>query len=118
MLGLSAEEFGFVLVSFAFALTTFLGGRAGKNAVTKQAPQAQNAGGMMEVAGALVSDKAAREWVKSNDALSDHVKALTKAIEKNTDACKDAAENAHEASEAIRQLSIELVRNQHSRRPT
>jgi len=73
----------------------------------------------MEVAGAIVSDKAAREWVASNNALRVAVDALaaameanTRALAGNTTAANDAAKNAHEAEAAIRQLSIELVRNQ------
>lgn len=83
MLGLSAEEFGTVLFAAALAITTFLGGKKGKEVLTKK-PAAQPE--MIEVAGAIVSDKAVDRMVKSLDAFSSAAVLMTAAIERDVDA--------------------------------
>lgn len=86
MLGLSAEEFGFVLVSLAFALTSFLGGKAGKDALVKRQAPAPAPDGVLEVAGSIVSDRAVDRMVKSLDAFTSASVLLATAIDKDVEA--------------------------------
>lgn len=124
MWGLSAEEFGFVLVSFAFALTSYLGGKAGKVALARPAPPP--AEGVMEVAGAIVSDKAVDRMVKSLDAFTSAATLMTHAIDKDviakTELTKALNRNSHVAEEMcdeikdtgrhMERLKDELIRGQ------
>lgn len=104
MLGLTAEQIGVVLVGISTALIALLGGREGKKLVAQKggAP----AGDVVEVAGALVSDKAAAEWVRSCD-------DLRRSIDRNTRAMDHATDASRKTVEAMNDLRVELVRNQH-----
>ena len=129
MLGLSAEEFGFVLSALAFALVSFLGGKAGKDALVKRNGPAAAPDGVMEVAGAIVSDKAVDRMVKSMDAFTSASVLLTAAIDKdveakakltamvekhgrhlgdNTAACEDMGRNIQRVDAHIGKLVTEL----------
>ena len=85
MLGMSAESIGTFLTGLGLAIIAILGGKAGKEKVTGRQP-----GGapVMEVAGAIVSDKAVERMVKSLDEFSSAAILMTAAIERDVDAKK------------------------------
>ncbi len=99
MLGLTAEQLGTVLTGFSLFIIWALGGQKVKEARAKQSAPGET----FEVAGALVSDRAVREWIAACD-------DLTKAIDRNTVACEAAATSAKEASDAMDVLTREIIR--------
>jgi hypothetical protein len=104
MLGLSADDLGLVFTAIATALLAVMGGRKGKEILTQREAQPASGGNMMEVAGAIVSDRVAREWIEAVEDLSHNIKL-------NTEACKQAATNAKDAGDAMEVLTREIIRS-------
>lgn len=125
MLGMSAENLGTILTGIGLALIALLGGRKGKEMVQsgKKAAMPEN---LIEVAGAIVSDKAVDQMVKSLDAftaaatLMTHSidkdvrakEALTKALERNSDVCIDMHDEIKDAGNKLDRMKDELIRSQ------
>lgn len=124
MLGMSAENLGTILTGIGLALIALLGGRKGKEMVQsgKKAAMPEN---LIEVAGAIVSDKAVDQMVKSLDAftaaatLMTHSidkdvrakEALTKALERNSDVCIDLLKTLENVDDRLEKVKDELIRN-------
>lgn len=102
MLGLKPEDISTILVGVSLFIAWVLGGQKGKQMVQKS-PVAQP-GNVVEVAGAIVSDRAVDKWIEA-------MTHLAACIDKNTIACNNAANNAKEASEAMQELAKEVEFN-------
>ena len=85
MLGLTAEQIGTVILGLSMGLIAIMGGQKGKQVAQgrKESPSE-----MIEVAGAIVSDKAVDRMVASMDALSASNTMLTSAINADVEAKK------------------------------
>lgn len=85
MLGLTAEQIGTVILGISMGLIAIMGGQKGKQVAQgrKETPSE-----MIEVAGAIVSDKAVDRMVASMDALSASNTLLTHAINADVEAKK------------------------------
>lgn len=108
MLGLNADQIGTILLAVSLTIVSLMGGRKGREMVKGAGPAP--AAGIVEVAGAIVSDKAVTEWVKSANENTAAVMVLAKSIDKNTEACRDAASSAKDASDAMEVLTREIIR--------
>lgn len=129
MLGLTAEQIGTVLLAISLLITGKLAQQKGKDIVSKSPPQE----GTMEIAGAVISDRAVDRLVKSLDAFSaaatlmthaintdvDAKTSLTKALiehgksmDRNTGASEDVRNEIREAGAKLERLKDELIRAQ------
>lgn len=104
MLGLESNDLGLVLVAVIGALTTLMGGQKLRD-MSKAAPQP---GAITEVAGAIVSDRAAREWIKAAERLADILEKHATCLGENTEACRDMADEIAKAAARIGKLATEL----------
>lgn len=84
MLGLSAEDLGTVILAASLALIALLGGMKGK--AMAQGTRSPRKEDVLEVAGAIVSDKAVDAMVKSLNATTDACSLLAHAISRDVDA--------------------------------
>lgn len=114
MMGLSAENIGTVILGLSLAIIALLGGQKGKQMAQGRPPQ-QNE--MMEVAGAIVSDKAVVSMVTALDGFTASAKLLTLAIDKDveakgklTTALARNADAAEEVHDEIKDVAIRLDR--------
>lgn len=131
MLGLTAENIGTIILGISIAIISLMGGQKGKQ-IAQGKPQQQ--GDLIEVAGAIVSDKAVDRMVKSMDALSasntmlthaintdvEAKTALTKAMAENSRALDHHSDIAEEMQDEIKdagarmdRLKDELIRSGH-----
>lgn len=104
MFGLDSDQFGFVLYAFGLALVGWLGGSKGKEFLTAKpvkTAQADTAQNLVEVAGAIVSDKMAAEWVRAAE-------ELTRGIKENTRACDAMAGRIDKVGEVMHDLAKEM----------
>lgn len=76
---LNSQDLGLVLVAIIGVIGSIFGTKAGRDKLTKPAHQAQGTGEMVEIRGAIVSDKAVDKMVAAFE-------ALTQAIDKDVDA--------------------------------
>ena len=83
MLGLTAEQIGTVLVGASLAISAIMGGRKGRDMLQKQPVQS---GDVMEVAGAIVSDKGVDKMVRALDEFTSASILMTAAIERDVTA--------------------------------
>lgn len=108
MLGLTAEQIGTVILGLSLGIIGLMGGQKGKKIAKGQAPDRD----VIEVAGAIVSDKSVTEWVRSTDANTSALTVLARSIDRNTEACMRAADNADTATDEIKVPTRELIRSQ------
>lgn len=125
MLGLTAEQLGTVLFAAALAITTFLGGKKGREIITKAPPQQPQQ--FMEVAGAVVSDKSVDRMVASLDAFSSSASIMTQAINRdveakakltaalnrNSEVSEDMRDEIKDTGAKMEALTREMIRAQH-----
>lgn len=111
MLGLNADDLGLVFTALATALLTVMGGKKGKEILTRRDAQPATSSNVMEVAGAIVSDRVAKEWIDAVHDLSRDIQTLSADIRVNTGACKEAAANAKDAGDAMEVLTREIIRS-------
>lgn len=102
MLGLTAEQIGTVILGLSMGLIAIMGGQKGKQVAQgrKETPSE-----MIEVAGAIVSDKAVERMVQSMDALSASNTMLSHAINTDVEAKKALAAAMSENSRALNRNS-------------
>lgn len=84
MLGLTAEQIGTVLVGASLAISAIMGGRKGRDILQKKPAEAGD--NVMEVAGAIVSDKGVEKMVKALDEFTSAAILMTAAIERDVSA--------------------------------
>ena len=129
MLGLTAEQIGTVILGISMGLIAIMGGQKGKQVAQgrKETPSE-----MIEVAGAIVSDKAVDRMVASMDALSasntvlthaikadaEAKKALTQAItdnnralDRNSDVSEDMRAEIRDTATHLDKLTVEFIRS-------
>lgn len=86
MFGMSSDEIGNFLIGLSIAITAIWGGMKGKEKLTKTRPETKPET-MMEVSGAIVSDKKANEWIAAVNELTEGLKSHGQKLDRNTDAC-------------------------------
>lgn len=128
MLGLTPEQLGTVLLAIALLVTGKLGHQKGREILSRQ-PVPEN---VVEVAGAVISDKGVERIVQSLDAFTasatllksaidrdvEAKQALTKALgvnsasmDRNSDVSVHMREEIRETGDAIGRLKDELIRS-------
>ena len=113
MLGWTSEQLGTVILAVSGAIIWLMGGQKGKQlAQGKSQP-----GEMMEVAGAIVSDRAVERMVTALDGFTASAKLLTLAIDKDveakgklTTALARNADAAEEVHDEIKDVAVRLDR--------
>ena len=121
MLGLTAEQIGTVILGLSMGLIAIMGGQKGKQVAQgrKESPSE-----MIEVAGAIVSDKAVDRMVQSLDAFTAAATLMTHAIDKdveakakltaalirNSDVSEDMRDEIRETASKIDRLREEIIR--------
>ena len=101
MLGLTSEQLGTVLMAASLAFLGIIGGQKGRQMAKGKQPE------VMEVAGALVSDKAADRIVSALD-------ENTKALNRNSGVCETLHEAVKEVDDRLERLKDEIIRGQSS----
>ena len=104
MLGLESNDLGLVLVAFLGFLGTLLGGqklRELRNAEPAKTYQ-------MEVAGAILSDKAARDWIRAAEKLVEALDRHSDCLGENTKACEDMGNDIRVVGARIGKLASEM----------
>lgn len=102
MLGLTAEQFGTVLLAGAMTIIALIGGKEGKRIANGRGSKPSD---VMEVAGAIVSDKAVTAMVRSLDEFSAASTLLKSAIDKDVAAKVSLTEALRENSRALERNS-------------
>ena len=104
MLGLESNDLGLVLVAIIGALTTLLSGQKLREMRSAETPKQQH----MEIAGALVSDKAARDWIKAAEKLVEALDRHSDCLGENTKACEDMGGDIRVVGARIGKLASEM----------
>lgn len=102
MLGLTAEQIGTVILGLSMGLIAIMGGQKGKQVAQGRKETSSE---MIEVAGAIVSDKAVNRMVDAMDALSASNALLTHAINADVEAKKALTAAMAENSRALNRNS-------------
>lgn len=98
MLGLDANDLGTVLTGIGLALIALLGGKTTREMASRKQQPPQ---GTVELAGAVISDKAVERMVKSLDEFSSAANALKSAIDRDVAAKKAMTEALVSNSRAL-----------------
>lgn len=108
MLGLTAEQIGTVILGISMGLIAIMGGQKGKQVAQgrKETPSE-----MIEVAGAIVSDKAVDRMVEALDGFTASAKLLTMAIDRDVEAKSKLTAAVIADAEAKGKLTMALNRN-------
>lgn len=107
MFGLDSDQFGFVIYAFGLALVGWLGGSKGKEFL-KGSEAKQPKENVVEVAGAIVSDKKVNELIESVHVLVVAVRDHGSKLAYNTAACDSMGRRIDVAADAMHDLSKEL----------
>ena len=122
MLGLTAEQIGTVILGLSLGIIGLMGGQKGRQiAQAKPSSPAD----IVEVAGAIVSDKGVERMVAALDDFTSAAKMLTAAIDRdvdakakltvslnrNSDVSVDMREQIRETEAKLDQLKTELIRS-------
>lgn len=123
MLGLTAEQIGTVILGLSLGIIGLMGGQKGKQIAQGKGPPSQ--ADVMEVAGAIVSDRGVERMVAALDDFTAAAKMLTAAIDRdvdakakltvslnrNSDVSDDMREQIRETEAKLDQLKTELIRS-------
>lgn len=123
MLGLTAEQIGTVILGLSLGIIGLMGGHRGKQIAQGKGPPAQT--DVMEVAGAIVSDRGVERMVAALDDFTAAAKLLTAAIDRdvdakaklttslnrNSDVSDDMREQIRETEAKLDRLREELIRS-------
>lgn len=123
MLGLTAEEIGTIILGISMGLITIMGGQKGRQIAQGKGPPSQ--ADVVEVAGAIVSDRGVDRMVAALDDFTAAAKMLTAAIDRdvdakakltvslnrNSDVSDDMREQIRETEAKLDQLKTELIRS-------
>ena len=128
--GLRAEDISTILVGLSLFVAWLWGGSKGKQIAQGKTPQVPE--NVVEVAGAIVSDKAVERMVKSLDAFTAAAALMThsidkdvaakglltgaltdnsRALDRNSDVAEDMREEIRDAASRMEQLKTELIRS-------
>ena len=107
MFGLDSDQFGFVIYAFGLALVGWLGGSKGKEFL-KGGSHKEPKDNVVEVAGAIVSDKKVNELIEAVHVLVVAVKEHGRQLGANTTACDSMGRRIDIASDSMQELSKEL----------
>ena len=131
MLGLTAEQIGTVILGISLGLIGLMGGQKGRQ-IAQGKREPDNA--TVEIAGAIVSDKAVDRMIKSLDEFSAAATLLKAAIDRDVEAKgkmtaalnenslkldrnSNVSEEMHEeirhVGDRIEHLKVELIRHSH-----
>ena len=122
MLGLTAEQIGTVILGLSLGIIGLMGGHRGKQ-IAQSKPSTP--GDIVEVAGAIVSDKGVERMVAALDDFTAAAKMLTAAIDRdvdakaklttslnrNSDVSDDMREQIRETEAKLDRLRDELIRS-------
>jgi hypothetical protein len=108
MFGMTAESIGTVLTGLGFALIALLGGKSIRN---KTASGAREDGQVLELAGAVIDHKQAKQIVEGLAALEARVHAHERALDRNTEACEDMGDIIKRSGEHMSALANRLEVN-------
>lgn len=122
MLGLTAENIGTIILGFSIAIITLLGGQKGKQIAQGRPGKSED---VLEVAGAIVSDKSVERMVKSLDAFTAAAALMTHSIDKDVAAkakltealdrcskiCGDMLETLEKVDDRLERVKDELIRS-------
>ena len=123
MLGLTAEEIGTIILGISMGLITIMGGQKGRQIAQGKGPPSQ--ADVVEVAGAIVSDRGVERMVAALDDFTAAAKLLTAAIDRdvdakaklttslnrNSDVSDDMREQIRETEAKLDRLRDELIRS-------
>lgn len=123
MLGLTAEQIGTVILGLSLGIIGLMGGQKGKQIAQGKGPPSQT--DVVEVAGAIVSDKGVERMVAALDDFTAAAKMLKTAIERdveakdkltvslnrNSDVSVDMREQIRETEAKLDRLREELIRS-------
>ncbi len=123
MLGLTAEQIGTVILGLSLGIIGLMGGHRGKQIAQGKGPPSQ--ADVVEVAGAIVSDKGVERMVAALDDFTAAAKMLTAAIDRdvdakskltvslnrNSDVSDDMREQIRETEAKLDRLRDELIRS-------
>lgn len=121
---LNSQDLGLVLVALIGVIGSVFGTKAGRDKLTKQGGQPQNAGEMVEIRGAIVSDKAVDKMVAAFEALTHAVDKDVEAkgkltvalnesgrrLDRNSDVSEEMRDDIREAASKLERLKDELIR--------
>lgn len=122
---LDSKDLGLVLVAIIGLIGTMFGGKAGRDKLTKPAQQASGAGEMVEIRGAIVSDKAVDKMVAAFEALTLAVDKDVEAkgkltlalvdsgrrLDRNSDVSEEMRDDIREVNRTMEGLKAELIRS-------
>lgn len=123
MLGLTAEQIGTVILGLSLGIIGLMGGHRGKQIAQGKGPPSQ--ADVVEVAGAIVSDRGVERMVAALDDFTAAAKLLTAAIDRdvdakaklttslnrNSDVSDDMREQIRETEAKLDRLRDELIRS-------
>ena len=123
MLGLTAEQIGTVILGLSLGIIGLMGGHRGKQIAQGKGPPSQ--ADVVEVAGAIVSDRGVERMVAALDDFTAAAKMLTAAIDRdvdakaklttslnrNSDVSDDMREQIRETEAKLDRLRDELIRS-------
>lgn len=121
---LNSQDLGLVLVALIGVIGSVFGTKAGRDKLTKPGGQPQSAGEMVEIRGAIVSDKAVDKMVAAFEALTHAVDKDVEAkgkltlalvesgrrLDRNSDVSEEMRDDIREAASKLERLKDELIR--------
>ena len=122
---LNSQDLGLVLVALIGVLGSVFGTKAGRDKLTKPGGQPQSAGEMVEIRGAIVSDKAVDKMVAAFEALTHAVDKDVEAkgkltvalnesgrrLDRNSDVSEEMRDDIREVNRTMEGLKAELIRS-------
>lgn len=121
---LDSKDLGLVLVAIIGLIGTMFGGKAGRDKLTKPAHQPAGSGEMVEIRGAIVSDKAVDKMVAAFEALTHAVDKDVEAkgkltlalvesgrrLDRNSDVSEEMRDDIREVNRTMEGLKAEFIR--------
>ena len=122
---LNSQDLGLVLVALIGVIGSVFGTKAGRDKLTKSGGQPQGAGEMVEIRGAIVSDKAVDKMVAAFEALTQAVDKDVEAkgkltialnesgrrLDRNSDVSEEMRDDIREVNRTMEGLKAELIRS-------
>lgn len=122
---LNSQDLGLVLVALIGVIGSVFGTKAGRDKLTKPGGQPQSAGEMVEIRGAIVSDKAVDKMVAAFETLTQAIHhdveakgKLTVALnesgrrlDRNSDVSEEMRDDIREVNRTMEGLKAELIRS-------
>lgn len=122
MLGLTAEQIGTIILGISLGIIGLMGGQKGRQIAQAKPPSPAD---IVEVAGAIVSDKGVERMVSALDNFTAAAKLLTAAIDRdveakgkltaslnrNSDVSEDMREQIRETETKLDRLRDEIIRS-------